>query len=126
MVLIQVPGVAYPKPSLPFQAPEETILGPRVAFQVPESPFRSRGVDRIQVLAELRNQALRPVLNATHEYSAEITVVFLNDVSLCMEDVLELIHQRRFHSGLNTPAEKPGLVGRPGWPVWRTPRPNVV
>jgi hypothetical protein len=29
-------------------------------------------------------------------------------------------------SGPNTPAEKPGVAGQPGWPVWRTPRPNVV
>jgi hypothetical protein len=30
------------------------------------------------------------------------------------------------YSGLNTPAEKPGVAGRPGWPVWHIPRPNVV
>jgi len=32
----------------------------------------------------------------------------------------------RLDQRLNTPAEKPGLAGRPGRPVWRTPRPNVV
>jgi len=29
-------------------------------------------------------------------------------------------------SGLNTPAKKPGLAGRPGWSVWRTPSKRSV
>lgn len=53
--------------------------------------------DRIKALAELRNQALQPLLDH-HDRSTPTnttTVVFLNDVAICMEDILELIHQRK-------------------------------
>ena len=54
--------------------------------------------DRIEALAELRNQALQPLLD--HANTAiptnNTTVVFINDVALCMEDILELIHQREY------------------------------
>ncbi|RYP78189.1 hypothetical protein DL771_000666 [Monosporascus sp. 5C6A] len=72
----------------------------------------SQGTDvvRIQKLAELRNVALAPLTNYSHDgeitYSAtstqtmkppdgDTTVIFVNDVALCAEDMLELIHQRR-------------------------------
>ncbi len=74
----------------------------------------SLGTDvvRIQKLAELRNVALAPLTNYSRDggggamYSAtstqamkppdgDTTVVFVNDVALCAEDMLELIHQRR-------------------------------
>ena len=72
----------------------------------------SQGTDlvRIQKLAELRNVALAPLTNYSHDSevtysatstqtmkppSADTTVVFVNDVALCPEDMLELIHQRR-------------------------------
>lgn len=50
--------------------------------------------ERIAVLAELRNQALEPLTSHPHQYSNDSTVIFINDVSLCMEDILELVHQR--------------------------------
>ncbi|TVY19772.1 Alpha-1,3-mannosyltransferase CMT1 [Lachnellula arida] len=51
--------------------------------------------ERIARLADLRNEALEPMINDPDQYSTnDTTVVFLNDVSLCMEDILELIHQR--------------------------------
>lgn len=65
---------------------------------------------RIQKLADLRNVALAPLTDYAHDgavtYSAtstqamkppdgDTTVVFVNDVALCAEDLLELIHQRR-------------------------------
>jgi alpha-1,3-mannosyltransferase len=50
---------------------------------------------RIKMLADLRNEALEPMISDPEQYSVnDTTVVFLNDVSLCMEDILELIHQR--------------------------------
>ncbi|TVY15815.1 Alpha-1,3-mannosyltransferase CMT1 [Lachnellula arida] len=51
-------------------------------------------VDRIQMLADLRNEALEPLVNNPKEWSNDATIIFLNDVSLCMEDILELVHQR--------------------------------
>ncbi|KAI4096812.1 MAG: hypothetical protein LQ339_006896 [Xanthoria mediterranea] len=52
--------------------------------------------DRIEVLAQLRNQALAPLLQNPSDFdSEETTIVFLNDISPCANDILELIHQRR-------------------------------
>lgn len=50
--------------------------------------------DRIVGLAELRNLALQPMLNDRRRYDAITTVIFLNDVAICMEDILELVYQR--------------------------------
>jgi len=63
--------------------------------------FRSRNFtssegDRIARLAALRNMALQPLLNEAERYSIKTTVIFLNDVAICHEDMLELVHQRRF------------------------------
>lgn len=49
---------------------------------------------RINKLADLRNEVLEPLIATAVSYSRNSTVIFLNDVSLCMEDILELVHQR--------------------------------
>ncbi len=52
--------------------------------------------DRIDTLAQLRNLALAPLLQNSSDFnSAETTIVFINDISPCANDILELIHQRR-------------------------------
>ncbi|KAH8899759.1 alpha-1,3-mannosyltransferase CMT1 [Thozetella sp. PMI_491] len=63
--------------------------------------FRSSDIDpsvggRIEKLAILRNMALQPLLGNATRYAADTTVVFLNDVTICLEDILELVHQQRF------------------------------
>ncbi|KAL8967915.1 MAG: hypothetical protein Q9197_005158 [Variospora fuerteventurae] len=51
---------------------------------------------RITTLAALRNLALAPLLTNTSRFPAhETTILFLNDISLCPTDILELLHQRR-------------------------------
>lgn len=50
---------------------------------------------RIERLAELRNLALAPLVHIPGQANNDTTVVFLNDVSACAEDILELVHQRR-------------------------------
>ena len=50
--------------------------------------------DRIAKLAELRNMAVQPLGEEPARYTADTTVIFLNDVALCAEDILELIYQR--------------------------------
>lgn len=52
--------------------------------------------DRIDALAELRNLALKDLYEHPDSYAPDTTVIFSNDVSLCMEDILELVHQRIF------------------------------
>ena len=56
--------------------------------------------DRIKALADLRNQALQPLLDLPDKVTPTnaTTVVFINDVALCMEDILELIHQRKYQN----------------------------
>ena len=51
---------------------------------------------RIVALAELRNQAIQPVLQSLEPWSNDTTILFINDISICMEDILEFIHQRMF------------------------------
>ena len=54
---------------------------------------------RIHILAELRNLALEPLFHGDHPVSADVgddtTVLFINDVAACAEDILELALQRR-------------------------------
>lgn len=57
-------------------------------------PKAGSGVDRVEALAILRNQALHPLLDFPERHAEDTTVLFINDVALCMEDILELIHQR--------------------------------
>jgi alpha-1,3-mannosyltransferase len=52
----------------------------------------AKGADRFKGLAELRNLALAPMLDEPARY-ANTTVVFINDVAICLEDILELVHQ---------------------------------
>jgi len=49
---------------------------------------------RIEALAELRNMALRPLIDQQLEFAEDATVVFLNDVAACPDDILELVYQR--------------------------------
>lgn len=50
--------------------------------------------DRIAKLAELRNVALAPLESDSMSADGDTTVIFLNDVAICMDDILELLHQR--------------------------------
>ncbi|KAI0011470.1 alpha-1,3-mannosyltransferase CMT1 [Xylariaceae sp. FL0662B] len=73
---------------------------------------------RIAKLAQLRNQALSPLLSRPNADGAQAapdantTVVFLNDVALCVEDILELVHQRVFQAADMTCAMDWTYVGR--------------
>ena len=66
----------------------------------PPAGDRVRAGDRIKALAELRNQALQPLADHGHEDDStdQTTIIFLNDVALCSEDILELIHQRQYQN----------------------------
>ncbi|KAG9185427.1 hypothetical protein G6011_07971 [Alternaria panax] len=56
----------------------------------------AKGVDCIEVLAKLRNLALKDIIAHPEHYDEDTTVVFSHDVTLCMENLLELIRQRKF------------------------------
>lgn len=67
---------------------------------------------RVISLAKLRNLALQPMLDNTQQYSEDTTVIFLNDVALCVEDILELAYQRNHLGADMTCAMDWTYVGR--------------
>ena len=81
----------------------------------------SEGSDRIAQLAALRNLALAPLIQNAHTYpleTIETTIVFVNDVALCHEDILELIHQRHVQSADMTCAMDWIFGGSSFYDVW--------
>ena len=74
---------------------EVEVMGAKYYFQTNEiNPQATKGIGRIAALAQLRNQALQPLLARADEQASNVTVIFLNDVAVCTEDILELVHQR--------------------------------
>jgi alpha-1,3-mannosyltransferase len=69
--------------------------GLRYTLQTSSIDPLATGNDRIQSLAALRNLALQPFVSQPHHFAANATVVFVNDVILCADDVLEIIHQHQ-------------------------------
>lgn len=66
------------------------------------NPKASKDVNRVQTLAELRNMALLPLKSVTSSgssdklremYSSDAVIIFVNDIVLCPEDILELVFQ---------------------------------
>ncbi|KAH7236239.1 cryptococcal mannosyltransferase 1-domain-containing protein [Fusarium tricinctum] len=55
----------------------------------------AKGNARIRKLAQLRNLALTPLYKEQVRVTEDTTVLFVNDVSACAEDLLELALQRR-------------------------------
>ncbi|ORX91025.1 cryptococcal mannosyltransferase 1-domain-containing protein [Clohesyomyces aquaticus] len=71
-------------------------LGVRYNLQTSGMDPKSEGADRVAVLAQLRQLAVQDLAENPSSYADDTTVVFLNDVALCREDILELIHQKKF------------------------------
>lgn len=69
-------------------------MGVQYYLNTNEIDPKAEGGDRIAALSELRNQALNPLVRGHAGNGTDVTVVFINDVAICMEDILELIHQR--------------------------------
>ncbi|KAI0017985.1 alpha-1,3-mannosyltransferase CMT1 [Xylariomycetidae sp. FL0641] len=91
-----------------LQALEPALVELGLAYFERASAVDPASGERIERLAELRNLALAPLLDASRvprrrssplpvpRPSTNTTVVFLNDVAACANDVLELVHQRAF------------------------------
>lgn len=71
----------------------------------------AQGNDRIESLAELRNLAVHDLVLHPEQYDSDTTVIFSNDVALCMEDLLELVHQRTLQGADQTCAMDWTYVG---------------
>ncbi|KAL8915264.1 MAG: hypothetical protein Q9172_006925 [Xanthocarpia lactea] len=87
-------------------------MGVKYFLQTNEIDPWAAGGDRIKALSELRNQALQPLIDLHLAGDTDVTVVFLNDVAICMEDILELIHQRHRQNADMTCAMDWTYVGR--------------
>jgi alpha-1,3-mannosyltransferase len=86
-------------------------LGSRLMLQTSDLDPKSKGVDRISSLASLRNLAMRDLYERPHAYSPDTAVIFINDVSLCAEDILELMYQRIIQEADVTCAMDWGIYG---------------
>ncbi|KAI7781532.1 alpha-mannosyltransferase cmt1 [Diaporthe eres] len=96
-VLSVVEGNSDDGTTLVFDAirPELDALGiGRYFFETSSVNPKEGENQRVVSLAKLRNLALQPMLDNTRHYSEDTTVIFLNDVAICMEDILELAYQR--------------------------------
>jgi alpha-1,3-mannosyltransferase len=65
-------------------------------YHLQTSDIDPQNGDRIESLAALRNLALEPLVNNSNQYSPDTAVIFINDVAICIDDLLELVHQRVF------------------------------
>ena len=73
---------------------EIEAFGTRYLFQSSGINPLGAGTDRIKALAELRNLAVKDLIDHPENYAEDTTVIFSNDVALCVDDILEIIHQR--------------------------------
>ncbi|PWY96003.1 hypothetical protein BO94DRAFT_455488 [Aspergillus sclerotioniger CBS 115572] len=64
------------------------------------------GEDRIKDLAELRNMALEPLITGVKQKNAPFAhdpmIIFINDIGICAEDILELAYQQKVQSASMT------------------------
>jgi alpha-1,3-mannosyltransferase len=92
---------------------EVEYLGAKFYLQKNEADPLAKDVDRIATLAALRNDALKPLLEQPNLYAVdETTIIFLNDVVICADDILELVHQRQFQQADMTCAMDWTYVGK--------------
>ena len=68
-------------------------LGAKYYLSFSDLDPRDSANDRIVVLAALRNQALEPLKAKRDPFTSDAVVIFLNDIVLCPDDLLELLHQ---------------------------------
>lgn len=72
-------------------------LGAHYIFEKNDTdPTADNWRDRIGILAGLRNQALISLTGHPEKYAEDTMVIFLNDVIICAEDILELVYQKSY------------------------------
>ncbi|KAJ6114742.1 hypothetical protein N7486_000520 [Penicillium sp. IBT 16267x] len=72
-------------------------LGAEFHLEVDVVNPKAKGVNRIEALSRLRNMALAPLMCGSKaerkQYVKDPIIIFVNDVALCPEDILELLFQ---------------------------------
>ncbi|KIX93413.1 uncharacterized protein Z520_10832 [Fonsecaea multimorphosa CBS 102226] len=74
---------------------EVAALNVTYYFRTSDIDPLEKGRDRVTQLAKLRNLALAPLITQQDKYAKETSVIFLNDVSICTDDILELVYQKQ-------------------------------
>lgn len=74
--------------------------------------------DRIEQLAILRNRAIEPLLVGNNGFSQNPQIIFLNDILLCPDDILELIYQHKLQNATQTCAMDWIEKGENFYDVW--------
>jgi len=69
-------------------------IGGKYYLSHSDSDPKDGSQDRIHALANLRNQALQPLIDERQLYATDSFIIFLNDVVCCPDDILELLHQQ--------------------------------
>lgn len=72
-----------------------SLDGLNVTYYYQSSDVNPAAGERIKHLARLRNMALQPLFDHPERASDSSTVLFINDVAACVDDLLELALQRR-------------------------------
>lgn len=75
---------------------EIEAMGAKYYFSTSDIDPMQFGHDRVTELAKLRNLVLDPLVRQPHLYALDTMVAFINDVSICVDDILELIYQKVF------------------------------
>lgn len=73
---------------------EMTALNVTYYFSTSEIDPLKKGNDRITELAKLRNLALDPLIRRPDMFSQDASVIFLNDIAICPDDILEMVYQK--------------------------------
>ncbi|RAR16233.1 glycosyltransferase family 69 protein [Stemphylium lycopersici] len=87
------------------------LLGIKYVFKSSDIDPTAKDTDRIEALAKLRNLAVKDLTANPKNYAQDTTVIFSNDIALCMEDILEMIHQRKLQGADQTCAMDWTYVG---------------
>ncbi|RDK47080.1 hypothetical protein M752DRAFT_69607 [Aspergillus phoenicis ATCC 13157] len=101
---------------------EMAAMGVRYYLSTSDLNPKAIWADRIKHLSTLRNQALAPLVSAGagkfKPYAADATILFINDVVLCVEDLLELLYQHRQQDARMTCAFDWNAAGGPFYDSW--------
>ncbi|PYI10994.1 alpha-1,3-mannosyltransferase CMT1 [Aspergillus sclerotiicarbonarius CBS 121057] len=86
--------------------PELDAMG--VRYYLSRSPLNplGPGENRIKDLAELRNMALEPLITGVKQrnvpFDHDPMIIFINDIGICPEDILELAYQQKMQAATMT------------------------
>lgn len=99
---------------------EVELMGSHFYHNTSSLDPKAPGSERVERLAKLRNMALAPLWSGhdRHKFSSDSIVIFLDDIALCPEDILELLHQHVTQSAHMTCAFDWILEGSTFYNVW--------